>query len=429
MSHGGPRRRTVLGLAAALAGGALAGCAGRPAIPVRTRVVVVGGGYGGATAAKYLRLYSEGRIEVVLVEPDETFVSCPMSNLVVHGSRTLADISRPYGTLERVHGVRRVRDRVTAIDVERRVARLAAGDDLRWDKLVLAPGVEMMWDSVEGLQAANRAGRIVQAWSPGEETMVLRRQLVAMRDGGVYAIAIPEIPYRCPPGPYERACLVADYFKRAKPRSKVLVLDANEDVTSKGPLFKRAWAERYAGIVEYRPQYKATGVDAAAGIVRFEVQDDVKADVLNVLPDMRAGRVAVAAGLANSNQRWCNVDWLNFESTAARHVHVLGDALQIAPLMPKSGHMANSHAKAAAAAIVAELAGWEPDPHPMLANTCYSFVDPDEAVHIASVHEYVAADRTYKPVAGSGGLSSAPSAAEGRIAWGWAHAIWDDMLG
>jgi NADPH-dependent 2,4-dienoyl-CoA reductase/sulfur reductase-like enzyme len=412
-----------------LAGLALAGCATvAPRIPERTRVLVVGGGYGGATAAKYLRVFSQQRLDVVLVESDPTFVSCPMSNLVVNGSRTIADITRPYDSLARAHGVQIVHDRVTAIDAERRSARLASGAEIRWDKLVLSPGVEMMWESVAGLEAANRAGRILQAWSPGPETIQLRRQLEAMRDGGVFAITVPEIPYRCPPGPYERACLVADYFKRTKPRSKVLILDANEDVTSKGPLFKKAWAERYAGIVEYRPQFKATAVDAASNTVKFEVQDDVKADVLNVLPDMRAGAVAVGAGLANSNKRWCNVNWINFESTAARHVHILGDALQVAPLMPKSGHMANSQAKVAAAAIVAELAGWEVDPQPMLTNTCYSFIDPDEAVHIASVHAYVAAEQTFKTVAGAGGLSAAPSAAEGRIAWDWAHTIWSDML-
>jgi hypothetical protein len=208
----------------------------------------------------------------------------------------------------------------------------------------------------------------------------------------------------------------------------VLILDANPDVTSKGALFKRAWAESYPGLIEYRPQYKATGVDAAAGIIRFEVQDDVRADVLNVLPPMRAGAVAVQSGLANANARWCQVDFLNFESTVARHVHVLGDAIQIAPAMPKSGHMANGHAKVAAAAIVAELSGWELDPAPMLTNTCYSFVDDQRAIHIASVHEYVAAERTFKTVAGSGGLSSAPSEVEGRYGLNWARTIWADAL-
>jgi NADPH-dependent 2,4-dienoyl-CoA reductase/sulfur reductase-like enzyme len=324
--------------------------------------------------------------------------------------------------------VRVVRDSVASIDATQRVAVLASGARLRYDKLVLSPGVEMMWDDIAGLRDANRQGRILQAWKAGPETAGLRRQLEAMRDGGVFVIAIPEAPYRCPPGPYERASVVANYFKLAKPRSKVLILDANEDVTSKGALFKKVWAESYPGLLEYRPQHKATGVDAATNTIRFEIQDDVRADVLNVLPPMRAGAIAVQTGLANSNARWCNVSWLNFESTAARHIHVIGDSIQIATLMPKSGHMANSHAKVVAAALVAELKGWELDPAPMLTNTCYSFVDDKRTVHVASVHEYVAAEKTFKPVAGAGGLSAAPNELEAGYAWNWAHSIWADAL-
>ena len=205
----------------------------------------------------------------------------------------------------------------------------------------------------------------------------------------------------------------------------MLILDANDDITSQAALFRQAWAEH--GMIEYRPQHKAVAVDASTMTVSFEFQDDVRADVLNVLPPMRAGRVAVQAGLANSNARWCNVNFLDFESTAARHIHVIGDAIQIAPLMPKSGHMANGHAKVAAAAIVAALNGWEIDPAPMLTNTCYTFVDGRRAAHIASVHRYVAAERSFEPVAGAGGVSAA-SALEGRYAWGWAQAIWADTL-
>jgi NADH dehydrogenase FAD-containing subunit len=287
----------------------------------------------------------------------------------------------------------------------------------------------MMYDSVAALRAAKRDLLNLQARTAGPETAALRRQLEAMPNGGVFAIAIPEAPYRCPPGPYERASVVAAYLKAAKPRSKVLILDANEDVTSKGALFKKVWAESYKGMVEYRPQFKATAVDVATNTVKFEVQDDVRADVLNVLPPMRAGAIAVQTGLANSNGRWCNVEWLNFESTAARHIHVIGDSIQIASLMPKSGHMANSHAKVAAAAIVAELAGWELDPAPMLNNTCYSFVDDKRAVHVASVHAYVAAEKTFKPVTGAGGLSAAPNELEASLAFSWARSIWADALG
>ena len=406
----------------------LAGCAAT-SVPTTARVLVVGGGYGGATAAKYLRLLSDGKLDVVLVEPDEAFVSCPVSNLVLGGSKTLADITVPYTALARSHGVTVVRDRVAGIDATAHTATLASGARIRYDKLVLSPGVELMWNDVEGLQAANAQGRILQAWKAGAETLALRRQLEAMPDGGVFAIVIPEVPYRCPPGPYERACQAASYFKAAKPRSKVLVLDANPDVTSKPALFKKAWAERYAGMVEYRPQHKAVAVDAATLTAKFEVQDDVRADVLNVLPPMRAGVIAVQTGLANSNARWCNVNFLNFESTAAKDIHVLGDSIQVAPAMPKSAHMANGHGKVAAAAIVAELAGWEIDPAPMLTNTCYSFVDAKNVVHIASVHEYVAAEKTFKTVAGSGGLSPQANELEGRYAWNWARTIWADTLG
>jgi len=427
------RRRTLLKLAGATGLG-LTGCATTSSpntvgAPERARVLVVGGGYGGATAAKYLRLLSQDKIDVVLVEPDAAFVSCPLSNLVLGGYRAMTDITRPYDTLGARHGVRVVGDAVASIDATRRVAVLAGGGTIRYDKLVLSPGVEMIWDSVAGLRAANQQGRILQAWKAGPETVALRRQLEAMPNGGVFAIAIPEAPYRCPPGPYERASLVAAYFKAAKPRSKVLILDANEDVTSKGALFKKAWAESYKGLLEYQPQSKAIGVDAATNTLKFEIQDDVRADVLNVLPPMRAGAIAVQTGLANSNARWCNVHWLNFESTAAKDIHVIGDSIQIASQMPKSGHMANSQAKVCAAAIVAELNGWEIDPAPLLSNTCYSFVDDKRAVHVASIHAYTAAHKTFEPVAGASGLSSAPNELEAALAFSWARSIWADTLG
>jgi sulfide dehydrogenase [flavocytochrome c] flavoprotein chain len=353
-----------------------------------------------------------------------------MSNLVIGGSRQMAEITTPYTALSRRHGVRVVRDMATSVDTQRKVVTLARGGTIGYDKLVMSPGIDLQLDAIENLRTANAAGQVLQAWKAGPETAALRRQLEAMPDGGVYAITIPEQPYRCPPGPYERACQVAWYFKNAKPRSKVLVLDANPDVTSKGALFKRVWAEQYPGIVEFRPQHKVLAVDPRNGLIKFEVQDDVKASVLNVLPPMRAGTIAQQAGLANlANNRWCGVDFLSFESTAAKDVHVLGDSIQIAPAMPKSAHMANNHAKVAAAAIVARLSGWQVNPAPMLTNTCYSYVDNRNVIHVASVHEYVPAERTFKAVAGSGGLSPAPSQLEGTYAWNWAQNIWADSLG
>ncbi len=406
----------------------LAGCAGTT-LPSRARVVVLGGGYGGATAARYVRLFSQHRLDVVLIEPNAAFVSCPISNLVLSGHRTLADITVPYSSLEKNHGIRHVRDTVARIDPVAKKVVLASGPEIGYDKLIVSPGVDLNFDAVEGLRAASAAGSVLQAWKAGAETTALRRQIEAMPDGGVFALTIPEAPYRCPPGPYERASVIASYFKAAKPRAKVLILDANPDVTSKAGLFKKVWAEQYAGMLDYRPNHRLVGVDAAARTLRFDLQDPVQADVLNVLPPMRAGAIALQSGLANVAGRWAGIDYLSFESTAHRDIHVIGDAIQLAPGMPKSGHMANNHAKVAAAAVVSRLAGWALNAQPVLTNTCYSFVDGQRVVHVASVHEYVAAEKTYKPVAGSGGLSTAPTEQEGRYAWNWARTIWSDMLG
>lgn len=423
------RRELVQSL---LAGGTLAalgGCAISGRAPSSAKVVVVGGGYGGATAAKYVRLLSDNSLDVVLIEPGKSFVSCPISNLVVGGMRQMADITSSYSALRSKHGVTVVHDMASSIDPRKKTVKLAGGSEIRFDKLVLAPGIELMFDGVQGLKQAADDGRVLQAWKAGPETVALFKQLEAMRDGGVFAITIPEAPYRCPPGPYERASVVAAYLKKSKPKSKVLILDANQDVTSKGPLFKKAWADLYGGMLEYRGQHRATGVDAKTLTVKFDVQDDVKADVLNVLPPMRAGALAVQSGLANANARWCHVNYQTFESTAARDIHVIGDSIQLAPLMPKSAHMANSHAKVAAAAIVAELKGIEINPRPMLTNTCYSFVSAAEVIHVASVHEYVAAEKTFKTVAGSGGVSAARSELEATYASAWARNIWADTLG
>ena len=417
---------TAWGGMAALSGLGLSACATR--MPEHAKVVVIGGGYGGATAAKYVRMFSQNQIDVVLVEPNEAFVSCPISNLVLGGSKTMADITTSYDTLASKYGITHVKDRATNIDAAKKTVLLARGNAIRYDKLIVSPGVDMMWDSIEGLAAAQASGQILQAWKAGPETMALRRQLESMRDGGVYAISIPLAPYRCPPGPYERASQVAHYLKQAKPKSKVLILDANPDVTSKGALFKKFWAENFGGMVEYRGNHKAIGVDAKANAVRFETENDVKADVLNVLPNMSAGTIAMTTGLANTNGRWCNVNYQTFESTAAKDVHVIGDSLLAAPLMPKSAHMANSHAKVAAAAIVAQLSDVAVNPDPMLTNTCYSFVTDKLVVHVASVHQYVAAEKTFKTVAGSGGLSTQPNELEGIYAWNWAKNIWADTL-
>lgn len=427
------QRRQLLQSAAAFSLLGLAGCA-TTSIPSKAKVVVIGGGFGGATAAKYVRLLSQYKIDVVLIEPNASFISCPVSNMVLAGHKQMADITSSYENLGKKHGVTVVQDMVSSIDAAKKTVTLARGGSIVYDKLVVSPGIDLMLGSIEGLAAANASGQIVQAWKAGAETVALRNQLQAMPDGGTFAITIPVAPYRCPPGPYERASQIASYFKVAKPKSKILILDSNPDVTSKGPLFKKVWASQYAGMIEYRGDHKVTAVDAKTGTIKFEIQDEVKANVINALPNMRAGLIAVQSGLNNmANGRWCGVNYQTFESTAAKDVHVLGDSIQVAPAMPKSGHMANAHAKVAAAAIVAQLSGWEVNANPMLTNTCYSMIDAKNCIHVASVHEYVAAEKTFKTVAGSGGVSAIDlkpevTLLEGTYAESWAQNIWADTL-
>jgi len=409
------KRRDFLKLAGAAS---LAGCA-TPA-PARARVVVIGGGFGGATAAKYIRLWDPS-IDVVLVEREASFISCPISNLVLGGYSSMQAISHGYEGLRR-RGVQVLQDEVVAVDAGRKSVRLAGGDSVSYERLIVSPGIDFNFGEVQGYEAAMKEGAVLHAWKAGAQTTALRRQLEQMRDGGVYILSVPLAPYRCPPGPYERASMVAAYFKQAKPRSKVLVLDANPDVTSKAGLFKRAWSDLYQGILEFRGNARIVGVER--GAVRTEF-DTIKGDVLNVVPPHRAGDIAVKAGLITHNNRWCDVDWRTMESKAVKGVHVLGDATLSASGMPKSGSMANNHAKIAAAAVVELLNGREPQPLKII-NTCYSFVSEKEAIRVSSVHEWDGS--TLQPVKGAGGVSAARSEAEASFAWNWARTIWADSL-
>jgi sulfite dehydrogenase len=416
-------RRQLLGAGAALAAASMAGCASMGSGPSIGRVVIVGGGFGGSTAAHYLKMWG-GNVDVTLIERNTQFVSCPISNLVVAGYRQMSDITRGYDGLKAL-GVKVVQGDVTAIDAGAKKVRLSGGSELPYDRLIVSPGIDFMLEQVGGLQAALDSGRVLHGWKAGPQTLALRQQLEAMPDGGVVAIAVPKVPYRCPPGPYERACVVANYLKARKPRSKLLLLDANPEVQSKKALFEKAFADRYKGILEYRPNNEIKEVSGNVAKLEF---DDVKADVLNIIPPQRAADLARSAGLVNVNNRWVGVNWLTMESTAAPGVHVLGDSTFSAPLMPKSGHMANQHAKVAAAAIISLLKGEAVNATPVVMNTCYSFVSDRDVIHVASVHQYDAADKTFKTVPGSGGVSAAANQIEGRYALSWADNIWADML-
>ena len=402
---------------------ALGGCASLGARG--PKVVVIGGGYGGATAAKYLKLW-DPNLNVTLIERNAEFISCPISNLVLGGSKSMKDITVGYDTLAKKYGINVVRGEALAVDADKKVVRMAGGESLPFDRVIVSPGIDFTFEDIPGLNNAPAQEKVLHAWKAGPQTVALRAQLVAMRDGGVVAISIPTAPYRCPPGPYERACQIAHYLKQSKPKSKVLILDANPDVTSKPGLFKKAWAEMYAGIIEYRGNSKVVDVDIRTMTAKMDV-DDVKADVLNILPPMKAG--AIASPFITANKRWCEINWLTYEAKNVPGVHLLGDALQIAPAMPKSGHMANSHGKACAAAVLALLAGEQPNQSPVLNNTCYSFVSADKVVHVASVHKYDEKDKTMKAVPGAGGVSGASSELEGQYAMTWARNIWADALG
>ncbi len=422
-------RRDFMRAAGAVGAAAgLSACAGGGAGRAAGHVVVVGGGFGGATAAKYLRLWSQGSVEVTLIERNLSLISCPLSNLVISGDLVITELIRTYEGLKK-HGVRVVHGEVAAVDAERRQVRLASGDSIGYDRAIVAPGVNFMFDAVPGLTREISETRILHAFKAGPQTVGLRRQIEEMPDGGVFAICVPKVPYRCPPAPYERATLVAHYFKNNKPKSKVLILDANDDVASKKGLFEHEWREHLADNLEHRAEHQIANVDPAQRSIRFAMGETVKADVINIIPPHMAGSLARSAGLANDGGRWCGVDWLSFESTAAKNVHVIGDATQAAPAMPKSGTIANTEGKVVAAAVINLLAGRALNPAPILTNVCYSFFDPKNVAHMTSVHPYDAKERTYVPVIGAGGLSAAPSELEAKFAMAWARNIWADMLG
>lgn len=419
-------RREFLKAASASFAAAAVGIHSNEARAAAPRVIVVGAGYGGATAAKYIRKWSGGRIEVTVVEREAAFISCPMSNLVIGGSRQLGDITVPFDGLAK-WGVRILRDEALDIDPAVRSVKLGRGETLGYDRLILSPGVDFIYDDIPSLASPEAQARVLHAWKAGPQTAALRTELEAMPDGGVFAIHIPKAPFRCPPAPYERACQVAYYLSTRKKKSKIIVLDANEEIQAKKALFTGAWESLYKGYVDYRPNSALVDVDLATRTLKLDFEN-VTADVINVVPPQRAGAIARRLGIANANDRFCGVDFLTYESTAQRGIHVLGDAIQVAPLMPKSGHMANQHAKVCAAAVIALLSGEEVNPVPVIANICYSYVSDKKVGHVSSVHAYDRAQKTMLVVPGSGGLSLTANEEERVFAEAWARNIWADML-
>lgn len=418
-------RRTFTKLAGATAGVGLLGFP-RLALGNGANVVVIGGGFGGATAAKYLRRF-DNSVNVTLIEPSTHFVTCPFSNTVLGGLNPIEKITHSYDGL-RGHGVNVVHDTVTAIDAGKRTVTLASGGSLGYDRLIVSPGIDFRYGAIEGYDEQT-AETIPHAWKAGPQTLLLRRQLEAMPDGGVFVISPPVDPFRCPPGPGERISMVAHYLKANKPKSKIIALDPKKGFSKQG-LFRAGWEKLYPGMIEYR------NVENDGKVVRVDAREmtlhtdfgSVKADVINFIPPQKAGKIAEVAGLTNESG-WCPVDHRTFESTIHQGIHVIGDASIAAP-MPKSGFSASNQAKVVAAAVVALLKGGTPGA-PKFVNTCYSLVGPDYGISVAGVYELK--DGKMAEVEGSGGLSPADAPEsfrrrEADYANGWYDSMVLDMF-
>lgn len=430
-------RRNFIKVLGSASGLALAGCATQgsgPAVsagstaeimPKTTRrVVVVGGGYGGAIAAKYVRMLDKS-IEVVLVEKNDHFVSCPFSNLYLGGLMPdLSSLTIKYDKLASNHGVKFVQAEVTGIDAAAHTLVTSKGT-LKYDRLVLSPGVDFRNEEIEGYNAKT-AELMPHAWKAGPQTILLRKQLVDMKDGGTVVLSVPLAPFRCPPGPYERTSMIAMYLKQHKPKSKIIVVDANPDIASKGPLFRKGWDMHYKGIIDYRKASKVTAINAANKSVLIEGLDEVKGDVINLIPPQRAADIAVKAGLVGDDKRWCPVNANTFESAKHKDIYVIGDAC-IAGAMPKSGYSANSEAKVCALNIVNAMNGKEIVSLSGI-NTCYSYLSADEAVSVAAV--YAVKDGKIIAVPNSGGVSPADwsmAKTEATFAKSWLNNILTEM--
>lgn len=395
---------------------------GRASKPPLGHVVVIGGGYAGTTAAKYIRMWSLNNVAVTVIEKSAQFVSCPLSNLVLGGSKSINDLTFSYDLVKENYGINWVQDEVTSINTDAKEVIMKRGE-ISYDRLIVAPGVDFIYDALPNLQSAEAQQQIPHAWKAGWQTVNLRKQLETMPDGGTFVMCIPKTPYRCPPGPYERVCQIANYFKNNKPKNKIIVLDANPGIVSKKGLFTKVWESQYKHIIDYRPNNAILSIDISSKTVTTDFEK-VRADVLNVIPPQRAGKPAQMAKLTEEDYPWCEVDFLSYESKRVPNVHIIGDS--VAAGLPKSAHMATSQARVCASAIVELLRGQAPDPSPVFANTCYSFVDDKRAMHVANVYRYDVGKKIM--VSASGGISARPSEQEGQYANAWATNIWSDVL-
>jgi sulfide dehydrogenase [flavocytochrome c] flavoprotein subunit len=422
----------LLGAGGALSAFGLAGCetTGKPgAGKAAPRVVIVGGGFGGATCAKYLRMYDPG-ISVTLIEQNATYTTCPGSNWVLGGMRKMDDLVQNYNALRSKHGVNVLQDRVTKVDAGKRLVTTSSGKTVEYDRLVMSPGIDFRWNAIAGYDEA-ASHLMPHSWKAGPQTELLLKQLRAMPNGGTFIMAPPPMPFRCPPGPPERASMVAHYFKTQKPRSKILILDAKDNF-SKQDLFMDAWNELYPGMIEWVPASKGGKIERVdpKTLTVYSEGGTHKGDVVNIIPPQRAGEIATLTGLTNDSG-WCPVNQQTFESTLVPGIHVIGDSA-VAGALPKSGHIANNIGKMTAASIVSLLRGVKP-PTPSHVNTCYSLVGPEYGISIAAVYR-LGEDGMLAGVKGAGGVSPREAPAIQRIqeatyAQGWYASITSDSFG
>ena len=399
-----------------------------PLLAAKQKVVVIGGGFGGATAAKYLCMMAPN-LQVTLVEPNKLYYTCPFSNLVIGGHKDLNELAYGYDNLHKKYGINVIHSIVARLDASSKKVLLNDGGSLPYDRAIVSPGVSMRFDKMEGYNV-DTVNIMPHAWKAGSSTLLLKKQLSAISDGGTVLICPPKQPYRCPPGPYERAGLIAHYLKQYKPSSKILILDAKEQF-AKQALFTSGWEHLYGHMIEWFPGSaggKILRVDTGEMAVETEFGIE-KGDVINYIPDQWAGQIAHESGLVDESG-WCPVDQRTFESKIHPGIHVIGDAA-IAGAMPKSGLSASGQAKFTAAAVIDMLNNKEPKTT-TLANTCYSFLAPDYAISVAAVYN-LSGNKIVK-VKGSGGVSP-PNAKhsvrseEAKYAHGWYDSITNDMFG
>jgi len=426
-------RRDFLKASAGAAGAAtlasVSGCATYYSGNAAPKVVVIGAGFGGATFARYLKTWYP-KADVTIIEPNAKFVSCPTSNEVLAGHASMDDITRPYDGVKKIVNAF-VQDYVTGINTTAKTVTTKGGKTIAYDRLVLAGGVELLFDTVKGYDA--EAQKVVKhAWkASAEQTGALRAQLEAMPDGGVFVMSVPMAPYRCPPGPYERASMVASYFKKAKPKSKIIVLDGNPDIASKKGLFLAAWKKHYGygtdnSMIDYRANNMPKSVNVATMTVGTEF-DDVKGDVLNVVPPMRAAEICGLAGVRTGNNgNWCPVNYITFESTVVKDVHILGDSALTN--FPKSGSVANNTGKMCAYAMSEMFSGREPDGAPVVTNTCYSGTGMGTAFHVATVFRWDPEKKSLVPPKGANGVSKEESELEYAYMMSWKENVLNDTL-